>query len=158
MRRTSIVNMGTSIVLSVSEIAHRFVIDVRGVLLDPHGFMSCEDLFINYLIEEFVVPGSWFMAQEPKIWNGGWDPQTEQSSLVSPKFARVPQDGGRVHGVGLGMLRRRGFMWFHTYLVSKLLGFEVCCFLVSKFPGFKVSWFQSFKDLPNSNFMFSERY
>ena len=47
--------------------------------------------------------------------------------------------------------------WFQSFLVSKFLGFLVSKFLgflVSEFLGLKVSWCQSFKDLPNFHLMF----
>ena len=56
----------------------------------------------------------------------------QSSSLVLPKSTRVPQEGGWT-GLGTGMLRRRGIPLNENKMVSK-------------FPSFKVSKFQRFKN------------
>ena len=68
--------------------------------------------------------------------------------FIDADFARVayvrscPPRRSSGAGVGVGMLRGKGFLDI----------------LVSWFLDFKVSWFQSFKDLPNFHFMPSGRY
>ena len=71
---------------------------------------------------------------------------------VSPKFARVPQEGGQVQGgsryvegyggswfLGFSFAWFVGFLFVFGFLVPWLLGFNV-----SKFLGFEVSKFQKY--------------
>ena len=52
---------------------------------------------------------------------------------MSPKFARVPQEGGLCRG-GSRYVEGQGISWFLSFLASRFLGLNV----------FLVSWFQSF--------------
>ena len=87
-------------------------------------------------------------AKHPSTFNMA-DYSCPPSSGVSPKFTRVPQEGGWCR-VGVGMLRDSAFFLNKTFKmninkVSWLLGFLVSSFLVSWCLGFKVSKFQSVK-------------